>query len=109
MSPVPDFKVKRTAGQSPVPTVPVTLLLCCCVFPVELLDTSVSTGSLLLSCIELMALRADLDLDLLFCGADGKGISAVACHLCLKILRMDSFSHDLLLFSGCRFLTRSQF
>ena len=69
------------------------LLILCSVLLVELLDTSVSTCSLLLACVELMALGAHLDLDLRKCGSYRESVAAMACYCCLMILRMDICFH----------------
>ena len=69
------------------------LLILCSVLLVELLDTSVSAGCLLLSRIEGMALRAYFNLDLRYSGAYCKRIAAMTCHCRLMILRMDICFH----------------
>lgn len=61
---------------------------------VELLDTTASSSSFLLSGVERMALGANLDVDLLLGGSYGEGISAVAGYGSFIVIRMDSFSHD---------------
>ena len=64
------------------------------ILPVELIDTSLSSSCLLRAGVELMALGADLDVDLVLGGANRKGVTAVAGNSCLIILGMDSLSHD---------------
>ena len=70
------------------------LLLTKTILSVELIDTAASLSSLLLACIERMALGADLDVDLFPCGTGGKSIAAVAGYVGLIVIRMDALSHD---------------
>lgn len=81
---------------------PIVLPLCFflfhAVFLVELLNTSTSCCSFLLSCIERMAFGADFYMDIFFCRSCYKCISTVAGYSCLMICRMDSFFHFLHLF-----------
>lgn len=65
------------------------------IFLVELLNTSAGGSGLLLSRIERMAFGTNLNVDFLLGRTYRKGIPAVAGHLCLIIIRMDSFSHFL--------------
>ena len=67
------------------------------VFLIELINTSLGSGSLLCACVERVALGADFDVDLRLCGTGNKRIAAVAGHGRLKILGMDRFLHDFLL------------
>src|SRR5476651_1911875 len=48
--------------------------------PLEALDTSARVDELLLARIERVALRADLDVQLRFCGASDERVSARAMH-----------------------------
>ena len=61
---------------------------------VELIDTSASLSSFLLSCIERMTFGADFYVDILLGRSCYKSITAVAGYSCLIVIRMDSFSHD---------------
>ena len=61
---------------------------------VELLDTSASLVSLLLSSIEWMALRANFDVDVLLGRTGSKCVATVTCNGCLIVIRMDSLTHD---------------
>ena len=73
------------------------ILLGIAVLLVELIDTSLSSGSLLCACVERVALGADFNVDLGLCGTCDKCVAAVAGHGRLKILGMDRFLHDFLL------------
>ena len=73
------------------------LLLGIAVFLVELIDTSLSSGSLLGACVERVALGADFNVDLGLRGPCDKCVAAVAGHGRLIILGMDGFLHDFLL------------
>ena len=64
------------------------------VFLIELIDTSTSLRSFLLSCIERMTFGADFYVDILLGRSCYKSITAVAGYSCLIVIRMDSFSHD---------------
>ena len=64
------------------------------VFLIELIDTSASLSSFLLSCIERMTFGADFYVDVLLGRTCYKSITAVAGYSCLIVIRMDSFSHD---------------
>jgi hypothetical protein len=64
---------------------------------IELINTSLSSGSLLCAGVERVALGADFNVDLRLCGTGNKGIAAVAGHGSLEILGMDRFFHDFLL------------
>ena len=71
------------------------LLVCAdAVLAVELVNTSASSCSLLLSCVERMALGANLHVDVLLCRTCYELVAAVADNLCLIISWMDSFLHD---------------
>lgn len=63
------------------------------VLTIELVDTSSGGRSLLLSGVERMALGADLHVDLFLRRAGHELVAAVADHLCLVILGMDSVFH----------------
>src|SRR5699024_1553327 len=76
----------------------VKILLCNAVLTVELVDTSTCCSSLLLSCIERMTLRTNFYVDFWFSRSCYKFITTVAYNLCLVILWMDTFFHDLHLF-----------
>ena len=65
------------------------------VFLVELINTATCLSRFLLSCIERMALGADLNVDILLSRTCHKCISTVAGYCSLMILRMDSFAHDI--------------
>ena len=65
---------------------------------VELINTSACLSGFLLSSIERMTLRADLNMDILLRRACYELIPAVAYNLGLIILWMDSFAHLLHLF-----------
>lgn len=94
-----NIKIPSSARNDGIPIL--LILRCRCVLLVELLDTSICAGSLLLTCIELMALRADLDTDLRYGGSHRKSIAAMACNLCLIVLWLNICFH---LF--CPFLRR---
>ena len=64
------------------------------VFLIELIDTSTSLTSFLLSCIERMTFGADFYVDVLLGRSCYKSITAVAGYSCLIVIRMDSFYHD---------------
>ena len=68
------------------------------IFLIELLNTSTSLVSLLLSSIEWMTLRTDFYVDLRLCRTCNECVSTVAGNGCLIIIWMDSFSHDFHLF-----------
>lgn len=71
------------------------LLVCAdAVLAVELINTSAGSCSLLLSCVERMALGANLHVDVLLCRTCYELVAAVADNLCLIISWMDSFLHD---------------
>ena len=61
---------------------------------VELVNTSASLSSFLLTCIEWMAFGADFYVDALVCRTCYKCVTAVASYSCLMVLWMDTFSHD---------------
>lgn len=83
------------------------LLVCAdAVLAVELINTSAGSCSLLLSCVERMALGANLHVDVLLCRTCYELVAAVADNLCLIISWMDSFLHDFhLFFLFCELLT----
>lgn len=60
---------------------------------IELINTATSLCSFLLACVEWMAFGTDFYMDTLICRTCYKCIPTVACHSCLMVLRMDSFSH----------------
>ena len=64
------------------------------ILPVELINTPTCLGSLLLTCVERMALGANFNVNVLLRRTGHKCIAAVAGHSCLIILWMDTFSHD---------------
>jgi hypothetical protein len=68
------------------------------IFPIELLNTPVSPGHLLLASVEGMAFGAYFYVNLRLCRAGHESIAAVTCHGCLMVLRMDSFLHLVHLF-----------
>ena len=70
------------------------VLLVVAVLLIELIDTSLSSGSLLCAGVERVALGADFDVDLRRCGSGHECIAAVAGNSCLIILGMNSLSHD---------------
>lgn len=71
------------------------LLVCAdAVLAVELINTSAGSCSLLLSCVERMALGANLHVDVFLCRTCYELVAAVADNLCLIISWMDSFLHD---------------
>ena len=70
------------------------LLVCAdAVLAVELINTSAGSCSLLLSCVERMALGANLHVDVLLCRTCYELVATVANYLCLVVIWMDSFSH----------------
>ena len=70
------------------------LVLCFdAVLTIELIDTASGGSGLLLAGVERMALGADLHMDLLLRRAGYEFVAAVANHLRLIILRMNSFFH----------------
>ena len=76
------------------------------VFLIEFINTSACCCCFLLSCVEWMAFGADFNMDILFCGACYKCVTAVASYSCLIVLWMDSFLHDFhLFFLFCELLT----
>lgn len=68
------------------------------IFLIELLNTSTSLVSFLLTCVEWMAFRTDLNVDLFLGRTCYESISAVAGNSCLMVFWMDSFSHFIHLF-----------
>ena len=68
------------------------------ILTVKLIDTSACSSSFLLSGVERMALGADFYVDIFLCRSCYEFIAAVADNLCLMVLRMDSFSHNIHLF-----------
>ena len=68
------------------------------VFLVELLNTSIGSGCLLLAGVERMALGTNFNVNLRLGRACHESIPAVTCHGCLIVLRMDSFLHLVHLF-----------
>ena len=70
------------------------ILLCVAVFLVELIDTSLRSGSLLRASVERMALGADFNVDLRLCGTGNECVAAVACHSSLIILGLNRSFHD---------------
>ena len=66
---------------------------------VELIDTTTSSSSLLLTSVERVALGANLYVDLFLGGTGNELVAAVAGNLSLIISWMDSFSHDFHLFT----------
>ena len=60
---------------------------------VEHFNTSACLGSFLLAGKEGMALGADLDVDLLLCGANHKLVTTVTGYFCLIVGRLYVFSH----------------
>ena len=68
------------------------------VFPIELLDTSVSPGHLLLARVEGMAFGAYFYVNLRLRRAGHESVATVTCHSRLIVLRMDSFLHLVHLF-----------
>ena len=60
---------------------------------VELIDLTLQAGCLLLTSVEWVASRANLDVDLRLCGASYECVTAVAGNGSLIILWMDSFLH----------------
>ena len=86
---------KRVEAHSLNPPCLILLVLAKTVLSVELIDTAAYLSCLLLTSVELMAGRADLNVDLRLRGTGRKCIPAVAGNLSLIILRMDSFSHDI--------------
>ena len=87
------------------------------VFLVELINTSTSLSSFLLSCVEWMTLGADFYVDVLLCRSCYKCVSTVTSYSSLILIRMDTFAHDFhlsifiyyLLMSLNSFLSVSQF
>lgn len=63
------------------------------ILTIELVNTSTGSSSLLLASIERMALGANLNVDVLLCGACYELVATVANYLCLIVIWMDSFSH----------------
>ena len=70
------------------------VLLVVAVLLIELINTSLSGGSLLCVCVERMALGADFDVDLRLCGSGYECVAAVAGHSCLIILGLNRSFHD---------------
>lgn len=64
------------------------------VFLIELINTSASLCSLLLSGVERMAFGTDFYMDILFCRTGYKSVSTVASYCCLLVIWMDSCFHD---------------
>lgn len=78
---------------------PKIILLCGdTVLLVELVNTTTSLRLLLLTCIERMALGADLNVEFLLRRTRLKRIAAVACYRCLIVLGMNTVSHHFHLF-----------
>ena len=73
------------------------ILLVVAVLLIELINTSLSSGSLLCACVERMALGADFDVDLRLCGTCNECVSAVAGNGSLIILGLNRSFHDFLL------------
>ena len=65
------------------------LLLAVAVLLVELIDTTLSSGSLLCAGVERMALGADFDVNLRLCGTGYESVAAVAGNGCLIILGLN--------------------
>ena len=63
------------------------------ILTVELIHSAAGSHCLLLSCVERMACRTNLHMNIRLCRACGKGIAAVAGHRRLFVFRMDSFFH----------------
>ena len=63
------------------------------VLVLELLDTAAAIDELLLAGEERMALRANVEPDLVLYGPGHECISASASYLAILIIRMDSFFH----------------
>jgi len=63
------------------------------ILTIELVNTSASLDGLLLSGIERMALRTNLNMDIFLGGTSHELVPAVTYNLCLIILWMDSLTH----------------
>ena len=87
--------VKKVEMQSPQPFL---RFLFYAILPIELLNTSVSSGHFLLASVERMAFGANFYMNLGLRGAGHKSVAAVTSHGCLIVLRMDSFLHLIHLF-----------
>ena len=70
------------------------VLVVVAVLLIELINTSLGSGSLLCACVERMALGADFDVDLRLCGTGNECVAAVACHSSLIILGLNRSFHD---------------
>ena len=70
------------------------VLLVVAVLLIELINTSLSGGSLLCASVERVALGADFDVDLRLCGTGNECVAAVACHSCLIILGLNRSFHN---------------
>ena len=66
------------------------VLVVVAVLLIELINTSLGSGSLLCACVERVALGADFDVDLRLCGTGNECVAAVACHSSLIILGPES-------------------
>ena len=73
------------------------ILFVVAVLLIELINTSLSSGGLLCSSVERMALGANFDVDFRRCGTGHESVAAVAGYSCLIILGMNSLSHFFLL------------
>ena len=76
------------------------LILCFdAVLAVKLINTASGGSGFLLAGVERMALGANLHVDLLLRRTGYEFVAAVASNFCLIVLRMDTFFHDLHLFT----------
>ena len=65
---------------------------------VETINTSTGVDQLLLAGVERVALRADLDTDVLLGGTGRENVATSAANRSLFVIRMDTFSHVVHLF-----------
>ena len=70
------------------------ILFVVAVLLIELINTSLSSGGLLCSSVERMALGADFDVDLRLCRTGNECVAAVACNSSLIILGLNRSFHD---------------
>ena len=61
---------------------------------IELINSTLSSSCLLISCVERMTLGTNFHVNLRLCGTCYEGISTVAGHSCLMVAWMNVFSHN---------------
>ena len=67
---------------------------------IELINSTLSGSSLLVSGVERMALGTDFHMNLRLCRTGYKSVSTVAGYRCLIVAWMNSFSHNSLFLHG---------